>query len=166
MLFGLGYPSQTVAIGGLSVVDYHDGKTPDEPPPTPITYPGRAFDAAWRSAATQRIEQYRKADLTVTVQDSSGQPVSGADVQVAMTRHTFGLGTAVNLRALTDQLPAETRERYEREVATLFNTVVFESELEWPALEGDWERPMGPTSSARASTGWRRWASAPGDMPS
>ena len=125
------------------MVNYHHGKTPDEPPPTPITYPGRAFDAAWRSAAAQRIEQYRKADLTVTVQDSNGQPVSGADVQVAMTRHAFGLGTAVNLRALTDQLPAETRERYEREAATLFNTVVFESELEWPALEGDWGAPYG-----------------------
>jgi endo-1,4-beta-xylanase len=143
LYLGLGFPTQTIDIGGLSVVNYHDGKTLGELSGTPTTYPGRAQDAAWRSAATQRIEQHRKADLTVTVQDSSARPVSGANVRVTMKQHAFGFGTAVNLWAMKNQLTIEAQVHYTQELLALFNTVMFENELEWPALAGDWGTDFG-----------------------
>lgn len=54
-----------------------------------------AWSQAWRTAAEARIDQHRKADLRVVVRDAAGQPVEGAAVRAAMTRHAFRFGTAV-----------------------------------------------------------------------
>ena len=37
--------------------------------------------------ANQRIEQHRKTEIDITVVDSNGQAVAGADVEVNMTKH-------------------------------------------------------------------------------
>ncbi len=61
------------------------------------TYPGQDPDAPWRTAALARIEQQRKAALTVRVIDATGKPVPGAQVQVRLDRHAFHFGSVVDM---------------------------------------------------------------------
>lgn len=141
--FWLGYPAQTVAIAGLTVSNYGDTITPDTLPRTEISYEGRAADASWRVAAAERIETYRKGDLSIVVQDRSGAPVSNAAVSVTMSRHAFGFGTAISSDALRYDFSESDRSQYEAAVSDLFNMVVLEDTLKWPALDGLWGDEMG-----------------------
>lgn len=96
---------------------------------------------AWRAAAEQRIEQYRKGPLRVQVRDPEGRPLSNAQVHVRMTRHAFGFGTAVSFglvvgsgynptyRAKLEDLTGDGRT---------FNMATPENELKWPAWESEW----------------------------
>jgi GH35 family endo-1,4-beta-xylanase len=90
----------------------------------------------WLAAANQRIQQHRKADLAITVEDSLGQLVPGADVHVEMKRHTFGFGTAVPASWITNTTAngAQFREK----LLENFNQVVFENDLKYPPWIGLW----------------------------
>jgi len=82
-------------------------------------YDGRAPDAAWRKAANERIEQYRKAGLQVRVIDKTGKPIPGAEVNIQQQRHAFGFGTRLSAKLLTDQ--TELGEQYRKHFLELFN---------------------------------------------
>jgi GH35 family endo-1,4-beta-xylanase len=82
----------------------------------------------------ERIEKYRKADLTLHVTDAAGKPVAGADVRVRMTRHAFGFGSAVTAEMILRDGP--DAQRYRDEVVRLFNRAVMENDLKW----GQWEQ--------------------------
>jgi len=69
----------------------------------PLDYPGRDANASWRQEAAARIEKFRKGDLSIVVNDASGQPVSGAEVTVKMKRHAFGWGAAARLPLLVEK---------------------------------------------------------------
>jgi endo-1,4-beta-xylanase len=127
-----GFDRQTVEIGGLELIDYGPGGDIDALPRTHVTYAGREADAPWRKAALERIEKIRKAPLTVHVVDAAGQPVKGASVHVAMTRHAFGFGSCVTVDQITGTSPddAKSREIIEKH----FNRVVFENDMKWPAM--------------------------------
>ena len=56
----------------------------------------------WRSDANQRIESHRKADLTVSVVDSLGSPISGATVNVALQNNAFKFGGVATVMDLTN----------------------------------------------------------------
>ena len=73
------------------------------------TYPGQEADAQWRKDAWARIEQNRKSDFDIQVVGENGAPVSRAKVNVALQKHDFDFGTAVN-KAFLD----ETNERGRR----------------------------------------------------
>ena len=106
----------------------------------PTTYDGREPDAPWRKAAAQRIETIRKGDLTVTVVDAAGKPVADAEVKVAMKRHAFGFGSAIDARTLIAD--TDDGRRYRETVATCFSKVVFENDLKWPQWEDKRRRAM------------------------
>jgi len=66
--FQLGFPPQTIEIGGVELVNFQKTKTLEEVQAmidSALTYPGREPDAPWRAEALQRIDQFRKADLTL-----------------------------------------------------------------------------------------------------
>jgi len=88
----------------------------------------------WLVEANQRIEQYRKADLTVKVVDSLGTAVPGADVHVEMKRHTFGWGTAVTASRINSN--SANNITYKEKLLENFNHVVFENDLKWPQWNG------------------------------
>jgi GH35 family endo-1,4-beta-xylanase len=136
-IFRLGYPNQTIQIGGFSLVNYGKSVTLDQLPTTTVHYAGETLDAPWRAEADLRIEAIRKGNLTITVQDSAGQPVVGATVAVKMKRHAFGFGSAMDSRFMKTGAAASVA-RYQQEMVKLFNTVVEENALKWPALAGDW----------------------------
>ncbi|MFW6066053.1 MAG: endo-1,4-beta-xylanase, partial [Planctomycetota bacterium] len=102
----------------------------------------------WRQVAAEQIDRIRKADLTVIVTDSSGEPVARAKVRAAMQRHAFGFGTAV----AADRMPGGRRENeeYARHVKELFNRATIENALKWP----QWQRAGGPDSQAMRTLRW------------
>ena len=91
--------------------------------------------------ANERIEQHRKTDIDITVLDSIGRVVVGADVEVNMTRHAFRWGTAVvgqriNSNSSDDQI-------YKQKLLENFNSVVLENDLKWPPWTGAWGTGIG-----------------------
>jgi GH35 family endo-1,4-beta-xylanase len=106
-----------------------------------IDYPGREPEAAWRKAAAERIEKFRKGDLKVTVLDAAGKPVPGAKVHVAMQKHAFIFGTPAGVSLMSGwerptreelangktawrQVDEEDQSRYMDILDTYFNEVV------------------------------------------
>ena len=62
-----------------------------------IDYPDRELDAEWRKEAAERIDEYRKAELTVLVTDAEGKPIRDADVDIRLKQHAFRFGTVVSV---------------------------------------------------------------------
>lgn len=56
----------------------------------------------WRSDANQRIESHRKADLTVSVVDNAGSPISGATVHAELKKNAFKFGGVATVMDLTN----------------------------------------------------------------
>ncbi|MCC7494696.1 MAG: endo-1,4-beta-xylanase [Fimbriimonadaceae bacterium] len=94
---------------------------------------GRPHDDTWRAAALERIEQLRKGDLTVRVQDANGQPLRGAQVQVQQLTHHFRFGTAAPAARFVDTANPDNA-KFRDAVKELFNTVTFENDLKWAGL--------------------------------
>lgn len=136
--FRLGYPNQTLEIGGVRLLNYENRVALSDLPRSRATYAGREPNAAWRSAAQARIRQIRMADLAVRVVDARGRPVPGATVAVRMKRHAFPFGSAVAADMLLGDGPDP--RRYQEMVPKLFNRVVMENDLKWPQWESNPER--------------------------
>jgi len=132
----LGYKPQTVEIAGLRLLNYRRKLKVRDLPRTPQTYRGIEPGAAWRAEAARRIDKHRKADLAVQVTGADGKPLAGASVAVRMKRHAFGFGSAINLQSVAT--PGERNDPYREHIFGLFNRIVNENDLKWPAWEGRW----------------------------
>ena len=146
---GLGFGAQKpqeLEVGGLQLLDYGSQADLSQQTVSASSYAGREPGAAWRAAAEQRIEQNRKAALTVLVLDAEDKPVPDARVEVEMTRHTFAFGSAVSAKHLLAQ--DTDGEKYRATVQELFNTVTLENDLKW----GPWEVPEGHPDFSHAQT--------------
>ncbi|MBL9174564.1 MAG: endo-1,4-beta-xylanase [Verrucomicrobiales bacterium] len=154
--FHLGFPAQTLELGGLVVTNHARTRSLSEFP-NDLTYAGRESDAPWRTAAAGRIATHRQALLSVSVIDGSGNPVPGAQVEVVQLRHAFGFGTAVDgARLLGQTVTAADRARYQSYLTNWFNKYVLENDLKWP----NWER-LSP-NGARTATNALLWFQARG----
>ena len=131
--FHLGAQEQTIEIADFSVKTFGKESDIKRLPRTKTSYDGQAADASWRTAADARIEKIRKGDLTVSVVDASGQPVSGAKVTVAMKRHAFGWGSAVTVKGILRQ--DADGDKYRDVIEKNFTRVVFENDLKWPGWD-------------------------------
>jgi endo-1,4-beta-xylanase len=134
LIFRLGYEPQTILIGGVTVENFGSQLLLADLPTTKLTYPGMEADAPWRKAAEARIESLRKRDLQVRVVDKQGKPVVGAELSVHQTKQAFGFGSAVVAQTLT----RPGNDKYKQLTAELFNTAVFENNLKWQPLAGEW----------------------------
>lgn len=151
----LGEAGTQVDIADVKLINYGSGRDLATLPRSTIIYKGREKDAAWRVEALARIEKIRKGDLTVTVVDAAGQPVSDATVHVAMQRHAFGFGNTVSsdvLGAPESDFPINPKrkimvtwdeaQKYREIFAKYFDRATFESELRphvWKMMHGDSE---------------------------
>jgi GH35 family endo-1,4-beta-xylanase len=118
---------QTVEIASIRAYKYPAGTDSSGFPRIRRTYAGREPEAAWRKAALERIEQHRKADLSLQVRGADGGPLAGAEVTLTLQRHEFGFGSAVTAALLTADSP--DGRRYRDIVDRLFSRVVFENDL-------------------------------------
>ncbi len=116
--------------------------------------------AAWIDQANQRIEQHRKGDFVVTIEDEGGRAISGAQVEVDQTRHHFFFGTAVNgfpsVTGDADGKGSRSAE-YLGFIEKHFNIIVNENDLKFTRVEP--ERDKVDFSRADA---WADWAKARG----
>ncbi len=138
--FHLAYQAQQVEIAGVNALNYEQTVSLDDlPTQYPVTYPGADPQAPWRAAAHARIEQHRKGDMQLTVQDAQGQPLANTEVRVHMLRHHYAFGTAVTPRRL--QGNPQYDATYCQHLLDLdgqghgFNMVVPENALKWRAWE-------------------------------
>jgi len=92
---------------------------PERPVILKDSYLGRRSDAPWRKAAAERIDKYRKADLTVVVRDGAGRPLQDAAVHVQMKRHRFWFGSRVDVRLINADTP--DARLYRQHFLELFN---------------------------------------------
>ena len=90
--------------------------------------------ADWREGAKERIREHRTSPMAVKVVDGEGNPVSNASVRVAMTRHDFRFGTAVNAGAF---VAADEGHPYRKHLRELFNHAVLENAHKWKYWERD-----------------------------
>ncbi|MFG0247740.1 MAG: endo-1,4-beta-xylanase, partial [Phycisphaeraceae bacterium JB051] len=140
----MGMRPQQIELGGFSLINYKDTKTVRDLPRQQITYPGREPDAAWRKDAAKRIEQYRKADLSINVTDAQGKPIKDADIHVQMTRHAFRFGAAVTGQMLgMDPSWSKTAGDHKRYPYTESDVhqyrKIVEDNFNWVVLENDFK---------------------------
>ncbi|MEZ4849057.1 MAG: endo-1,4-beta-xylanase [Bacteroidia bacterium] len=142
--FHLAYQQQVIEMGGLAVINYGTS-VPLSSLPSQLNnefYPGSEPNAPWRAQAATRIEQHRKADMTIKVLDLQGDPIPNTPVRVEMLRHQFAFGTAVTPRRLAGNTLNDPT--YQSKLTNLdgnghgFNWVVTENALKWRAWEQGW----------------------------
>ncbi len=146
--------AQTIGIGGMAILNYRNTISIDDLPSQTNNdqYGGFEADAPWRAEAASRIEQLRKADLTVKVEDANGDPIENATVQLEMINHEFAFGAAVVSRLFAGN--NGQNNTYQSKLLDLdgkghgFNWVVFENALKWPGWENNWITTPPQTAKA------------------
>jgi GH35 family endo-1,4-beta-xylanase len=152
-----GETQQVIEVADFQVYSFPAGFDLFKLPRMKATYGGREADAPWRAEAKARIEKHRKGRLTIRVVDGSGAPVAGARVKVAMQRHLFGFGSAVDvglLSGLGTSFSQEDQTRYREVVDELFSRIVPENGLRVGNIDApsDPARPWDDISRRRTCT--------------
>lgn len=128
-VFQLSSAVQELDIADVFVINFGKEFSKNQFPVMAKSYLGMEEDAQWRQEALERIEQIRKADVTVKVVDEQGQPVEDAQVKVEQTRHAFGFGTIVNVDSY-NKLSSATQEKYKEAFSMIaHNRAGFENAL-------------------------------------
>jgi GH35 family endo-1,4-beta-xylanase len=122
-----GHLKQAVEVASIRVLRYPSTTPIQTFPRIRFTYEGREDDAPWRKAALERIEKIRKNELSLTLTDASGKPISGKNVRLVLRRHEFGFGSAVPAARIVEDSP--NGEKFREIVDRLFSRVVFENDL-------------------------------------
>jgi len=71
--FHTGFPSQTIEVADVQILNYKNSLSLNDLPVTEITYPGQDPNAAWRQEAASRIEQHRKGTAELVIYDEQGE---------------------------------------------------------------------------------------------
>jgi GH35 family endo-1,4-beta-xylanase len=133
LVFQMAAGPQKFEIGGVSLLNF--GKAVDLTQlPNATFYPGRGNpNQPWLIEARNRINQYRKADLTVIVRDPRGTVIPKAEVFVQQTNHAYRFGSAVTAALITGS--GADSGIYRSRLSSHFTTTVLENDLKW----GPWE---------------------------
>ncbi len=139
----LGYQRQDLEIAGLEIRDYGPSVAVADLPISKqeFNYDGMKEDAPWRAEADERIEKFRKANLTIKVIDALGKPVEGATVEISQTKHEYLFGSAVNAGIIAEE-NSEESQKYREAITRDFNVVTFENDLKWARWMQDRETPL------------------------
>lgn len=131
--FHVGYGAGTIEVANVRVEDFGPGQVKELElklgAQSVNFWPGQT-DTAWKIAAFERIERYRKGDLKLRVVNDRGKPIPGANVKLVQTHQLFRWGSAVSAARLLNTQNLDNA-RYRDEVKRLYNTVVFENDLKW-----------------------------------
>lgn len=167
--FWMSQQLQTIELGAISFNNYGPGVTASALG-IPV-YDGAEAGAPWRAAALDRIEQVRKANLTISVTGPNGNPIPGVSVRAAMKRHAFGWGTAVAASRLLATGPDS--DNYRQAILDNFNCAVLENDLKWPNWSSNrtpalraiqWLRANGITKIRGHNLIWPSWGYLPADV--
>jgi endo-1,4-beta-xylanase len=140
----LAFANQTIEVGGVACLNYEKSIIFNQLPLDLDNnrYGGIEATAPWRKEAEQSIEQLRKANFTVKVNNAAGQAVTGAEVRFEMMQHEYKFGSAVVSNKFNGG--SSLNATYEQKMLNLdgkghgFNEIVFENDLKWRAWEERW----------------------------
>jgi endo-1,4-beta-xylanase len=135
--FRLGYSPRTIDFADIKLENFEKQLVLADLPRTRNTYAGIEADAPWRVKADERIDQLRKAQLTVQVTGRNGKPVPNAEVTARLTRHAFNFGTAVP----AEYVLSSDRKPFNEILLESFNMATLENDLKWEAIS-DWGFPL------------------------
>ncbi|WP_310603376.1 Ig-like domain-containing protein [Anaerosporobacter sp.] len=110
-VFQLANAVQELEIADVCVINFGKEFAIEEFPVMKKTYAGIEEDAQWRKDALERIEEIRKADVSVQVVNEQGVAIEDAKVSVEQTRHEFGFGTIVNVDDYS-KMSETTKQKY------------------------------------------------------
>ncbi|ANW96880.1 hypothetical protein AXE80_11560 [Wenyingzhuangia fucanilytica] len=79
----------------------------------------------WKEDARERINQYRKNNITIQVLDNQNTPIKDALVDIKLVRHKFQFGAVVE----DDFMTSKYTDTYKRTFTNLFNAAGFENGL-------------------------------------
>lgn len=147
--FGATGRPQVMDLGGVEAYWYGTSRTLAEMPRTSFDYAGRSEDAPWRAEAAARIEQYRKGDFSIRVQDADGAILAGESVRVRMVKHAFEFGTAMVASRIMDSSSADAA-MYRQKILELFNSGTLENDTKWPAWIGEFGSSFNPAQTVAA----------------
>ncbi|KAL4219384.1 hypothetical protein ACF0H5_021964 [Mactra antiquata] len=82
----------------------------------------------WKTEANARIEQIRKADISISLTGTQGHQY---DVEITQTKHEFGFGSAVGAHQLVDP----NYSNYAQAFYENFEWAVLENALKWRQME-------------------------------
>lgn len=140
LVMNFGYFPQVLEVADVQATAF--GKQvsiSDLPQPDYFTYEGREENASWRISANERIEKYRKGNMTIRVVNASGHAVPDAQVSIRMKKHAFLFGTCTNENLLRQDADGE---KYRQVIKDNFNVVVDEGAMKWAGMV--WHgRPTG-----------------------
>ena len=92
----VGGKPMTIQIADLSIVSFGvNDEIKNLLMPEREGYKGIEDDHVWRQEAWNRIEKYRKEDISVEVVDAGGNPVKNASIGIKMTENEFMFGAAL-----------------------------------------------------------------------
>ncbi|MBO5008130.1 MAG: hypothetical protein J6D26_04795 [Clostridia bacterium] len=121
-----GFWRQTIEIGGFEVqkLDRNTDITwyEEYKKPVDLISPELSKDAPWRQEALDRIEEVRKGDFKVVVQDKEGNPVEGAEVEFDMFEHEFRFGAVLDA-SFWNQYAGGALTNYINTLGVNFNSV-------------------------------------------
>ncbi|NQU88162.1 MAG: endo-1,4-beta-xylanase [Mariniphaga sp.] len=123
--FFFGHAVQTIEIADVQYLNYKKTISIEDLPMMEVRYNGMEEDASWRIEANERIEKFRKGNISVKLVDSNDNPVPNTNVTVKMKMHKFGFGTAIDGQTYI------SNATYRTHILELFNEVVFENDLKW-----------------------------------
>lgn len=135
-----GETKQSIEIEDFQIYTFPAGFDIFKAPQMKKTYAGREPDAPWRAAAAERIAKLRQGGITVRVVDADGKAIEGAKVKLAMKRHLFGFGSAVDahmLSGLTTSISPDEQRKYRDTVDELFSRIVPENGLRVGNIDAD-----------------------------
>jgi endo-1,4-beta-xylanase len=107
---------------------------------------GVDYDAdsrGWELSADKRIEQYRKGDIIIKI----NQPGTYS-IKIEQLTHAFSFGSAVQASMILDS--TENGEKYRGIIKKYFNEVVFENDLKWPSWRDDKYGKFDKTKTLKA----------------
>ncbi|HZV71365.1 MAG TPA: endo-1,4-beta-xylanase [Saprospiraceae bacterium] len=179
----LNWQNQVIETGGIALLNYENEIELSELPMqlNNDQYGGYEPNAPWRASAAERIEEIRKADLYIYVQNENDEPMPDVNVHVRLLDHQFGFGSAVATHLIAGN--PEQNTSYQNHLLDLdgtghrFNTVVLENSMKWQAWEQNWfgldHQDVGNTVQWLADHHfqvrghnllWPGWSNMPGDM--
>lgn len=129
LLVGFGFTSQSIEITKIELLNYGCSFEINDFPVIRTTYKGRDPYAEWRKGAAERIEKHRKSEIEVSVINKKGNPIKNASVQINMTGHTFGFGSATNVFSMFGD--ERNNVSYRDTFLAYFNKTATEKGLRW-----------------------------------
>lgn len=95
---------QIIEIGGFQITDVgQDADVSYFDKEEDLLWQELSPNATWRAEALERIEEIRKGDFKVIVQDSKGNPVKDAKVTFDMFEHDFKFGVQQDIESVEDE---------------------------------------------------------------